>query len=76
MVVAIAASSWFSGMMVSEVSVAVPSCTCGVTCAGRAAGSGAGCQRRSRLALVTTDSDDRAIAAAAMIGDSWIPKNG
>ena len=28
------------------------------------------------LALVTTDSDDRAIAVAAMIGDRLMPKNG
>src|SRR5215207_6093859 len=75
-VVAIVVSSWFSGVTVFAVWVAIPSCTCGVTSAGPAAGSGAGCQRRSRLALVTTDSDDRAIAAAAMIGDRRMPKNG
>src|SRR5512133_618145 len=75
-VVAIASSSWFWGVRVFEVSVTVPRWTCGVRCAGGAAGSGAGCQRRNRLALVTTDSDDRAIAAAAMIGDRWMPKNG
>ena len=32
--------------------------------------------RRSRLALVTTDSDEAAIAAAAIIGESRIPVNG
>ena len=31
---------------------------------------------RRRLALVTTDSDEAAMAAAAMVGDSTIPKNG
>src|SRR5688572_9574194 len=65
--VAIVVSSWFSGVTVFAVWVAILSCTCGVTSAGPAAGSGAGCQRRSRLALVTTDSDDRAIAAAAVL---------
>lgn len=32
--------------------------------------------RRSRLALVTTDSDERAMAAAAIIGESTTPKRG
>lgn len=31
---------------------------------------------RRRLALVTTDNEDKAIAAAAMTGESTIPKNG
>ena len=32
--------------------------------------------RRSRLAFVTTDSEEAAMAAAAIIGDSTIPVNG
>jgi hypothetical protein len=32
--------------------------------------------RRSRLALVTTDSEEAAMAAAAIIGDSTSPANG
>jgi hypothetical protein len=55
---------------------AAPTCTCGATCIGPESGSGGGRQRRSRLELVTTDSDDRAIAAAAMIGDRRIPWKG
>jgi hypothetical protein len=34
------------------------------------------CVVRSRFALVTTESDERAIAPAAIIGESTIPKNG
>ena len=37
---------------------------------------GCGAQRRSRLALVTTDSEDSAMAAAATMGLSRIPKTG
>ena len=40
------------------------------------AGNGRGVNRRSRLALATTDSDDSAIAAAAMIGLRVIPNAG
>ncbi len=32
--------------------------------------------RRRRRALVMTDTDDRLIAAAAIIGDSRVPVNG
>lgn len=34
------------------------------------------CTRRKRSALVMTDTDDRLIAAAAIIGDSRVPVNG
>ena len=37
---------------------------------------GRGCQRRSLLALVTTERLESAMAAAANIGLSWVPVNG
>src|SRR5262245_25670224 len=63
-------------VMAAGSSVEAPSCTCGITVAGRGCGIGVGRHPRSRLALVTTDSDEKAIAAAAMIGERRIPKNG
>jgi hypothetical protein len=50
--------------------------TWGSMAPGWAAGSGSTRWRRSRLALPTTDREDSAIAAAAIIGESRRPSSG
>lgn len=43
---------------------------------GVAGGGGVVCQWRRRLELVTTDREDRAMAAAAITGLRWMPHRG